>query len=233
MKIAVCEDEEAHLEKFSSMLSSWSSQRGVDVDCSNFKTAEALLMLWGDVIFDVLILDIEMGKMTGMELAKTIRRMDEDVTIIFVTSHTSYSLEGYEVNPLHFLTKPLDENKFYTVLDKALAIYNLKNEGQLIVNTADGAKRLVSDRILYISMYSHDANICTVSDSFSIRATARELMEDLPSHFLSCHRSYIVNMMKVDCVFSDYLVLLNKTEIPISRGHSKEVRDYFMRLRTE
>jgi DNA-binding LytR/AlgR family response regulator len=232
MRIAVCEDEKAHQSIIISLLQEWAAVSGRDIDVVAFDDAESLLMVWDDVVFDVLILDIEMKKMSGMELAKTVRRMDEDVIIIFVTSHESYSLEGYDVNPLHYLTKPLQERKFFKTLDKAFSIYQLKGGGGLVIGTDAGFVKISSDKICYISMYSHTAEIYTADGRYVTRMTVNDMLRALPSHFINCHRSCVVNMFKVSCVFDDHLVMEDGAEIPVSRSNIKKVRELFMRLRT-
>jgi DNA-binding LytR/AlgR family response regulator len=232
VRIAVCEDEKAHQNIIRSLLQGWATVSGRDIDVSAFNDAESLLMLWDDVVFDVLILDIEMKKMSGMELAKTIRRIDEDVIIIFVTSHSSYSLEGYDVNPLHFLMKPLDEKVFFKALDKAFAIYQLTGGDGLIIHSDAGLEKISIGKIHYISMYSHTAEIYTSDEMYITRMTVNDLLRALPAHFVTCHRSYIINMFKVSCVFDDHVVIADDIEIPISRGNIKKVRELFVRLRT-
>jgi DNA-binding LytR/AlgR family response regulator len=232
VRIAVCEDEKAHQNIITSMLQGWATVSGRDIDVAAFNDAESLLILWDDVVFDVLILDIEMKKMSGMELAKTIRRIDDDVIIIFVTSHESYSLEGYDVNPLHFLMKPLDEKIFHKVLDKAFAIYQLTGGDGLVIHSDAGLEKIPADKIYFISMYSHTAEIYTADEMYVTRMTVNDLLQALPAHFINCHRSYIINMFKVTCVFDDHIVMANDTEIPLSRGNIKRVRELFVRLRT-
>ena len=232
MKIAICEDEKIHLNELYIMINSWSESVNAHVDISAYNNAEALLAIWGDIIFDVLILDIEMKKMNGMELAKTIRRVNDDVSIIFVTSHTSYSIDGYDVNPLHYLTKPLSKQKFHRALDKAYAIYQINGKDAIIINSNSGLERIVVDKVNYMSIFSHDVEVVTQSGIYKARVTLKELMAILPSHFIQCHRSYIINMMRVRCVFRDHVVMQDDIEIPVSKSNSKQVKTLFMHIRT-
>jgi DNA-binding LytR/AlgR family response regulator len=232
VRIAVCDDEEIHQNIILALLKKWAANANIEIDIAAFDNAEELLMLWEDVVFDILVLDIEMKKLSGMEFAKAIRCIDEDVIIIFVTSHVSYSLEGYDVNPLHFLMKPLDEKKFCSVLDKANIIYKLKGKNSFVLHTESGLIKMSVNKILYISMYSHNAEIYTDDETYVARMTINELLQSLPTHFINCHRSYIINMLKVVCVFDDHAVISGDITIPISRGRLKKVRECFMRLRT-
>jgi DNA-binding LytR/AlgR family response regulator len=232
VRIAICEDEIFQQRNIDALLKKWAVNSHQEIDVSIFDSAEALLMLWGDVIFDILILDIEMKRMNGMELARTIRRLDENVIIIFVTGHASYSLEGYDVNPLHYLVKPLQEQKLFNALDKANAIYKLKGSENFVIQTEDGLRKVFLNTVYYIAMYSHNAEVYTADGTYNTRITIKELSQALPTHFIACHRSYIINMFKVNCIFNDRVVMEDNTEIPVSRGRIKHVREFFIQLRT-
>ena len=234
MKIAICEDEKIQQMIIHELLQRWADAAHQEIDISVFDSAEGLLLLWENVNFDMLILDIEMKKMNGMELARTIRRIDEDVIIIFVTGYASYSLESFDVNPLHYLVKPLEDQKFFKVLDKANAIFKLKGEENLIIHTEEGLKKFSLAKVYYIAICSHEAKVYAMNGTYKIRnrTTIKELSQTLPAHFVACHRSYIINMFKVNCVFSDHVLMEDDTEIPVNRKQIKYVRELFIRLRT-
>ena len=231
MKIAICEDDLIYSKHLSDLIAQWSIKNDISVEALIYSDAESLLIELGETVYDVFFLDIEMKRMSGMELANLIRRFDDDVIIIFVTSHSSYSLEGYEVTPLHFLTKPVSSEKIFSVLDKAFAIYNLKGEGGFLVNSGSRSQKVPTDKILYISTMSHSTVITTIDESIDANEVAQhELEKKLPAYFLSCHRSYIVNMRRVNAVFSDRVVLFDGTSIPVSRRNAKKVQEYFVKL---
>ena len=232
MRIAICENEKSHQKNIQALLNKWAENSNRVIDISTFEDAESLVMLWEDVIFDVLLLDIEMKKTSGMELAKIIRSIDDDVIIVFITSHASYSLEGYDVNPLHYLLKPLQEKVFFNVLDKAYMIYSLRGGEGLVVNTEDGLLKVSTDKINYISMNGHYAEVYTSNGIYKTRATVKELTESLPAHFIYCHRSFIINLFKINCTFNGYVVMNDNTEIPVSKSHLKQVRELFAKLQT-
>ena len=232
MRIAICENEISHKENVQNLLRKWAKMNNREISIAAFNDAESILSPLEDVGFDVLLLDIEMKKISGMELAKLIRRTNDDAIIIFITSHTSYSLEGYDVNPLHYLIKPLNEKVFFKVLDKAYAIYSIRGGDALVINTEDGSTRVPTEAIRYISMNAHYAKIYTHKGVYETRITAKELTACLPSHFIECHRSYIINMFKVSCTFRDYVVMDDETKIKMSKPRSKQVRELFARLQT-
>jgi DNA-binding LytR/AlgR family response regulator len=232
MRFAICEDEQGASERLTEAIEDWASARKVDADVVWYPSAEAFLLAWPDTTFDIAFLDIQMKSMTGIELAKYIRKTDANMMIVFVTSFSQYVLKGYDVNALHYLIKPLSQSKLLPILDKAYAIWRSQNNAVLLVSDGSGLVKLPLGEIYHISMLSHMASIQTAENTFEVRKTAEELSNLLPWHFIRCHRSYIVNLLKVDCVYKKHLVMSDGKQLPISRNASKAVNDTFVRLHT-
>lgn len=187
-------------------------------------------MVWPELAYDLIFLDIHMQGMTGIELAERIRETDKNMMIVFVTSFSQYAIKGYDVDALHYLIKPLSASKLIPILDKAHTIWHSRQYATILVLTETGQTKLQLDSIYCISMLSHKANIQTESDTYGQRKTAEELSAMLPEYFIRCHRSFIVNLNKVDCVYKESLLLSNGKSLPVSRNNSKAVRDAFIRL---
>jgi DNA-binding LytR/AlgR family response regulator len=233
MRIAICEDQDAEQARLTNAIKDWASARKVQVDILCYSNAEAFIVAWPDMSFDLAFLDIQMKNMTGIQLADFIRQTDKNMLIVFVTSYSQYVLKGYDVNALHYLIKPLSSAKLLPILDKAHVIWRSRQRDVLLVANGTGQIKLPFGNIFYISMWSHIAEIHTDGDAYELRKTALELSNQLPSHFIRCHRSYIVNLLKADCVYKDSIMLSNGKKLPISRNNSKLVNDAFVRLYTE
>ena len=116
-KVAICDDNSTDSQYVKSMLSQWAKERSMIVDISVFSSAEQFLFDYADhKDYDILLLDIEMGQMDGVQMARTIRRENNTVQIIFITGYSDYIAEGYDVAALHYLMKPLNIQKFFDVL---------------------------------------------------------------------------------------------------------------------
>jgi len=230
MRIAICEDNTNETERLANAVRDWANARQINADIFRYGSAEEFQFAWPDNSFDLLFLDIQMKKITGIELAEYIRLTDKNMLIVFVTSFQQYSLKGYDVNALHFLVKPLSAAKLIPILDKAHQIWYSQTKDTVLVTDGSGQLKLPFGSIFYIAMISHTAEIHTGERTFELRKTAAELDALLPPYFLRCHRSYIVNLLKADCVYKDSLRLSNGTALPISRNNSKLVNDAFMRL---
>jgi DNA-binding LytR/AlgR family response regulator len=233
MRIAICEDNPKEKERLEAAIKDWAQARNTQADIVYYTSAEAFLMAWPEMSFDLAFLDIQMKNMSGIELAETIRRTDKNILLVFVTSFTQYVLKGYDVAALHYLIKPLSAAKLLPVLDKAQMIWRSRQSDFIMVSDGNGQIKLPYDSINYIAMISHTAVIHTNDKTYDLRKTAAELIEILPPHFVRCHRSYIVNLFKADCVYKDSLILSDGTKLAISRNSSKQVGDAFLRLHTE
>ncbi len=162
IRIALCDDEEEQLQNLSGLLSKWAGHSGLSLDMRTFPSAEAFLFAYEeDSAYDILILDIEMKDISGMDLARRIRKEDKRVEILFITSHFEFISEGYEVDALHYLTKPVSEKKLYAVLTKALDRLSTEPPS-LIINCQGETIKLYETDILYVESFLHYISIHTV-----------------------------------------------------------------------
>ena len=230
MRFVICEDDLNVQQRLSTEIEDWANSRKIHIDILFYASAEAFIIAWPNIVFDIIFLDIKMNCVSGIELAEYIRKNDRNVMIVFLTSFQQYVLKGYDVNALHYLIKPLSKAKLLPVLDKAYTIWASRHNDVLIVSTRNGKMKLPFDEILYISMSSHIANIYTENNQYELRKTAAELNNMLPKYFVYCHRSHFVNLFKTDCVYNNSLLLTNGKLLPISRKNSKIVKDSFIRL---
>ncbi|MDR1328418.1 MAG: LytTR family DNA-binding domain-containing protein [Oscillospiraceae bacterium] len=164
----------------------------------------------------ILLLDIQMPDMDGMTLAKRLREAGDKTQIVFITGFADWILEGYEVDALHYLLKPVDERKLFEVLDKALV--RVAEEGRSIQLTADGAAtRVPVGEIMYAEAFSHYVEIHTKSGGIRVKMTLGALEEQLGEGFFRCHRSYIAGLKYVRSVSRTSVILENEVTLPLSR----------------
>ena len=230
MRIAICEDENTARDKLKKYIGDWKSTKGLSIDIQCFENAESFLCTWPEVHFDLVFLDIKMKHMSGLQLAEAIRKSDRDVMLVFISSFQEYILKGYDVDALHYIIKPVSNEKLIPVLDKAYHICSSGTMDALFASGGDEKKHVDLSSINYISMFSHTAEIHTENEVYTLRKTADELSQELPAQFIRCHRSYIVNLYKVDCIYKESLLLKDGTEIPVSRNNRKSVNVAFIRF---
>ncbi len=230
MRVVICEDNNDEQKCLVSAINEWADTKQIKVNLLCYNCAEEFLFVWPDIVADILFLDIKMKEMSGIKLAEKIRENDKNILIVFTSNFQQYSLKGYEVDALHFLVKPLSSVKLTAVLDKAYDIWYSREKDVVLVTNEFGQFKLFCRNIYYIKMDSHIAELHTENEIYEVRKTTEGLMKLLPSYFIRCHRSYIVNLLKVDCVYNNSLLLSTGEKLPISRKNAKDVNDTFVGL---
>ncbi|MBS5586583.1 MAG: response regulator, partial [Clostridiales bacterium] len=115
--MAICDDEASALEHTRLLAQAWAEQAGHAARIETFLTAEAFLIQYEeDKAFDLLLLDIEMARMNGVALARTVRAQNREIAIVFLTGYADYIADGYDVEALHYLLKPITREKLFPVL---------------------------------------------------------------------------------------------------------------------
>jgi len=234
MRIAICDDEILQLELLKHYVEKWAKEEGINCTIELFKSAESLHFQWlEDFSYDIILLDIQMAKLSGIELAKLIREKDEHIQIIFVTAIPDYIGEGYDVDAINYLIKPIREEKLRECLNKAINQKEIQPKS-ILVEIDGGIHRIYEDSIMYLEIKGHELFIYQENNLISIRKPLSEMEELLSKgEFIKPHRSYIVALKYIKHMDSKEIILKNGTTIPISRGNSKNVQrrffDYFKR----
>ena len=199
------------------ILTCWADQRGLALEAAVFSSAERFLFQYAqDKDWDLLLLDIEMGAMDGVTMAKRVREHNEAVQIVFITGYSDYIMEGYEVAALHYLMKPVNRQKLLTVLDRALEkrrqeerCLNLEAYGELV--------RLPFYEIRYLDVHQNYVTIHAKTD-YTVKHTLADFEKELDSRFCRVGRSMIVNLKYIQRVTKTELRLSDGTVLPLPRG---------------
>ena len=217
LNFAICDDSIIDSNYVKELVINWSAKIKCQVNINVFPSAEAFLFHYEEnKNYDVLLLDIEMGKMDGVTLARKIRSSNKSVQIIFITGYSDYIAEGYEVEALHYLMKPLKEEKLYDVLERALSKV-IQNEKSIVLNLSDEIVRIPLNEILYIYV---DRNYITVhaNKDYIIKKTLSEIEKELDERFFRIGRSAIVNLKFINRVTKQDVYLSNGVTLQLPRG---------------
>lgn len=215
-RIAICDDRQEDREYVRQLTARWAQQRGNQVEMIEFCSAEQFLFSCPQPDFDLLLLDIEMGEMDGVSLAKQVRRTNELMQIVFITGYSDYITEGYEVAALHYLMKPVKEEKLFVVLDRAVERLH-KNTKVLTLETSE---EMVRVPLYQVSALEVQRNYVTVHarQDYTVKKSLSELMEQLDERFFRVGRSAVVNLNDISRVTRSDIYLTDGRSIPLPRG---------------
>lgn len=228
LKIAVCDDQPGFLAEINKLLTQWQNRpQGLMTTC--FTDGDALIAAHQVAPFDIILLDVVMPLVNGIETAREIRAFDKGVKLIFLTSSPEFAVESYTVKANNYLLKPVDPHALYHCLDEL--VEELRSSIRSItVKCADATHRVALDQIEYIEAQNKHT-IIALSGGKSIEAI--ELMNVyesklLPiSGFFKCHRSYIANLHQIDSYTSKEIKTRSGWRIPISRNAQREFEDAY------
>ena len=229
LSIAVCDDNETDLQYITDMVNVWAMQGRIPVSIKTFPSAESFLFHYSEnKDYDILLLDVEMGELDGIELAKQIRAQNSCVQIVFITGYPDFIAEGYEVSALHYLMKPVKPEKLAEVLDRA-ADLRQKERPFLLVSSERETIRLFLDDIYYVESQGHYMLIHTEQMQYRVRMTVSGLLEKLDEGFYRCSRSFIVSLRHVCRITKSEVFLENQVSLPLGRGQYDEINKRMIR----
>lgn len=172
--------------------------------------------------YDVILMDVEMPHMSGMDVARSLREVDENVCLIFITALAHYAIEGYEVRALDFIVKPAEYPNFSMKLRRALDIRRKNMTGELRLNAPGNMQRLMIDDILFIEIISHTLYYHTADKTYEERGSIAQREQDLAQYgFARCNNSYLVNLRFVTGVVNNMVTLPGHC-FPIGRTKRKD-----------
>lgn len=223
LKIGILEDEKSQSDELMNFLEQYrSAHPDFQYTATVFDTAGRLLFNYAND-YDLLFMDIRLPDMLGMDAARQIRKMDENVMIVFVTNLTQYAIEGYSVNAYDYILKPLLFGAFSAKLSRILKVLNHRCRGEwILVQTKQERFHIETGSILYIEVDSHDLVFHTEGREYHVWGTLAQYEEKLPAGFFSrCKACYLVNLRYVDAVCGN-TVTVHGIELAVSRNRRKD-----------
>ena len=229
-KIAICDDSDADRQYISDLVKSWGINTSHRVQISAFDSAENFLFHYAEKNdYDILLLDIEMGAMDGVTMAKKLRCDNDTVQIVFITGYSDYILEGYEVAALHYLMKPVREDKLFSALERAAEKLS-KNEKVLHFEVGGEMVRIPIYQIKYANVFGNYVTIHALDD-LTVKMTLVDLEKELDDRFLRVSRSAVVNLTQIGRITKTEIKLNDGAAIPLPRGAYESVNRAIINMR--
>ncbi|WP_392485973.1 LytR/AlgR family response regulator transcription factor [Haloimpatiens sp. FM7315] len=230
INIAILDDEEVQVLLLKKYVKNWAKNKDIIVNIKEFYTSESFEFKWSmDKSYDIFLLDIQMKGQNGVELAKVIRKEDENIKIIFVTAMYDYIQIGYDLDAINYLIKPIKEEKLWQCLDKSLDKIP-KDEKTIIVDSEGEIFKISEKSIVYIEAFAHYVEINTCDKKYVVRKSIGSIEKELDENmFVRCHRSYLVGIKYIKRIKGSEIELDNGENIPLSRRRYKDTNKAFIR----
>ena len=230
MRIAVCDDDRAIREELFRLIQKQVSE----ADIMEYQSGEELINARGN--FDIYFLDIEMGEVSGMDIARRIREQEDNgrqrSIIIFVTGYREYMEAAFDVNAFHYLIKPIDTEKFSEVFRRAwkeAAVFYEQEKKYIIVKSSGTQQKILLKNIYYIESGNKKVIFHTTNGTLEVYGKMEELEKGLGNTFYRCHRCYLVNMEKISAYSADNIQVTNGDNLLLARKKYSDFIKIYMR----
>lgn len=227
MNAAICDDTSRDREEICTYLRRYAQEKMLDITCTGFTSGEELLKNLTVQPYQIIFLDIYMDGLSGIEVARQIRSQNLDTLLIFITTSRDHAVEGFEVNALHYLVKPLSYKDVYEALERCRKI-SAVTERYIEVKTGKTSERVLCKKIFYIEVYNKILFIHTNNEVLKTYGSLDELEHELQGlPFLRCHRSYLVNMEQIQDMLDVEFILSNNERVPMRRKGRTQIQKIY------
>jgi DNA-binding LytR/AlgR family response regulator len=228
--IAICDDNKIFCSQLNSFIQRFNKDNNINCEVNIFSSGIELLCQYTDE-YKIIILDIEMYGMNGIETALEIRKKNQKVIIWFLTVSESYVMEGYKAEAYKYLIKPLTYEEFSKEFSDSIRWMEEKYVSPIVVEYKNEIFNLEADDILFIEVFGHKLIYHLQEEAITTIDTLKNIEVELrKSNFLRIHRSYLVNLKKVKTFNKIEVIMQNNERIPISKYKEKEFKEAYTHL---
>ena len=217
MRICICDDDRSQHGIIKKYIDEFSVLAENSEIVSKFSGKELINDCTRGISYDILFMDVRLGSMNGLEVAETVRRLNPNTIIIFISNHPDYVFEAFSVEALHFMVKPITELEFRRVFVRAINKYNSLHSFLPSGFLSDRAVICIND-ILYCEGYNRHVMIYTENGKYESVSKLSDIYEKLSTHgFVQTHQGFIVNMSRIRRFDKESVTLNNGTAVPVSQ----------------
>lgn len=221
IRVAVVDDDPVSSQRITGYLERYSQEQGESFESMVFTSGQDFIDRYSPM-YDILLLDIQMKPIDGIEVARQVRRKDQSVVIVFITSAPQYAISGYEVGALSYLLKPLPWFAFSQELKRSIAQVRGRIEKSIIVGEAGKSARVVMKDIVYVESVRHTSVMHTLSDVFTLNTSLKDIQGRLDDQgFFRSNSCYLVNMAHVVGIEDQESIMSTGERLRISRPRKK------------
>ncbi len=234
LRIAICDDNISDLSNMVSIVNDYivMQKNRLEIEYVAFQNAVDLIAaMESGQRFDVMLLDILMPLMNGMDAAKEIRQYNQDVKIIFSTSSPEFAVESYSVDAFYYAIKPIWKEKLVLLLDKVIADIKIAEGTSFLIKSKIGLTRIYTNRLEYAEVIGRTIFYHIIDGSVTEAVGSMiELEDELLDHtnFIKPHRSYIINMDFIDTLSNREIIMKSRTTVPVAKANYKAVKSAYL-----
>lgn len=179
--------------------------------------------------YDIVLMDIEMPMMNGLEAARKLRQIDDVVVLIFVTKMSQFALNGYEVAAAGYIVKPVNRYSIYMNMQRAMKLLPDTRQKKIVVQVKGSIASFSSRELVYIEVFGHKLNYHLRDTAYESYGNLSDMEEELHSfQFSRCSKAYLVNLAFVKAIVGEEAVLANGERLKVSRGMKKSFMDDYI-----
>lgn len=230
-RIAICDDVMAVCHHIERTLMDYAKANKIPIDVEVFYNGESLYeFILKEHGFDLIYLDIEMASLSGLDLGREIRNVlhDMNTEIVFVSGTTQYDRQLFDVQPLHFIAKPIDPGQVIKDLTLAMKKHN-NPESCFIFHVGKDIITLRYGDILYFESFDRKVSVMTAGKNYDYYSTLQKAAESLPPYFCRIHKSYVVNMHHITEFRGSAVLMADSTELPIGQTYRQAFREHYQK----
>ena len=229
MRIAICDDERTYIKKIENDINSLKTHEN-EFEFSEFESGEAFISGFSKDKYDLIILDIEMNDLNGLQTAEFLRQIDKNVILIFMTGYDKFVYQGYEVNAFRYILKNQPEPIYLKQLSDTIQEY-YRNKKYIKVVDNDIEKELLTVDILYIEVYSHQIVIHTFNKEYYQKGKLSDYEKMLEEClFVRSDKSVLINITNIDYIKKNQVFMKNGKILYVSRNHLEKITKAFLKF---
>ncbi len=233
MRIAVCDDDEQELAHLRELITEYQLSRGISNDCRFFNNSTDFLCDMKGGEYDLILLDVLMPGVSGVQVARELRELDKNVKLIFISSSPEFAVESYRVGAYYYLLKPADADSLFPLLDKVESELFMQKEQGFVLKDRKGIVMISFAGLEYVEVINKTVSFHMADGVIREMTAALADVEEKLSHrpeFIKTHRSYLVNLKYVQSIGVSSIVTKNEHIIPVSRRRRNQIQDVYVRF---
>jgi DNA-binding LytR/AlgR family response regulator len=227
ISVMICDDLPEERANLVRMLRQYESEHGVELDLETAADGAELLELWKPGRWELVLLDIFMPQLNGIEAGRRLRKVDDKCEIVFATTSREHGVEGYELHALDYLTKPISQRDVDGMMDWFLR-KRAEKRSELLVRTSLGEEAVPVKDIRYIESRGHACDIHLPERTLSVRRSIDELAGMLDTAFYRCHKSFLLSFAHVSEMEKNLFRMDDGSCVPVSSARLSECRTAYL-----